>query len=53
MKIVGNYATKVIHQNKQGDACRFSEVKPENRVPFETVTQAINLGYRKCKICFK
>lgn len=56
VKLFANAKTKVVHQNKKGDACRFSEIKPENRVTIkgpEAMSVAINEGYRLCKICFR
>jgi hypothetical protein len=53
MRLMGNKATKVAHINKQGDACRFSEIKPENRVKLSSVEKAEDMGYRPCKLCFK
>lgn len=51
----GNRATRIAHVNNPGDACRISEVLPENRVYFETPAQLTtaleNQSFRACKIC--
>lgn len=55
---VGNAATDIVHdKTKRKDACRVSEIKPENREYFKTLEQATTLKrgtrkpYRACKKC--
>lgn len=51
-KLYGNLATKIVHANKQGDQCRAAEIKKENLVHFDSLTDAIDQGYTACKTCF-
>lgn len=47
----GNKKTKVVHTNSKNDSCRKGEIKRDNVVEFETLTEALEAGYRKCRRC--
>ena len=47
-KYVGNSDTKVFHTLDCGHG---KKIKEENRVYFETRNEAIEKGYRACKVC--
>ncbi len=45
---IGCSSTMVFH----GTDCRYCDIiKPENRVEFFSVEEALNAGYRPCKAC--
>jgi hypothetical protein len=52
-KVFGNKATKKAHSSERGDACRASEIKPDNRRNFENIRAAEAAGYRRCKLCYR
>lgn len=50
----GNIKTRVAHMNRQGDACRVGELKPENVIYLQTEEAfiiALKGKYRPCKKC--
>jgi len=52
-KVFANIETKVAHDGaKLGDQCRESEIKPGNRVHFDSPQEALDAGYKLCKSCW-
>jgi hypothetical protein len=51
-RFLGNKNTYEVHDLHNPKVnCQISEIKLEHRVPFQTLSDALNAGYNRCKWC--
>ncbi len=53
-RYLGNSNTEEVHglDNEQPQ-CNIDDIKPEHRVPFETLKEALGAGYNRCGHCLE
>jgi len=51
-RYLGNRNTDEVHDLLHSTRnCQIPEIKPEHRVPFQTLEAALRAGYNRCKWC--